>query len=85
MKMNTIRDFFSKMLTEGTAVSSKRFSGLVTLCNVLILAYITTIKKGETPEYMFDTLALLAGSFLGLTTIERIFVRKKSYEDENAK
>jgi len=73
------------MLTEGTAVSSKRFSGLVTLANVLILAYITTIKNGETPEFMFNTLALLAGSFLGLTTVERILVKPKSYQDENGK
>jgi hypothetical protein len=83
--MNVIRDFFSKILTEGTAVSSKRFSGLVTLANVLILAYSTTIKNGETPEFMFNTLALLAGSFLGLTTVERILVKPKSYQDENGK
>ena len=83
--MNVIRDFFAKMLTEGTAVSSKRFSGLVTLANVLILAYITTIKNGETPEFMFNTLALLAGSFLGLTTVERILVKPQSYQDENGK
>lgn len=83
--MSTIKDFLTKMLTEGTAVSSKRVSGLVTLVNVIVLAYITTIKNGETPEYMFDTLSLLAGSFLGLTTIERIFVKPKSYETENDK
>jgi hypothetical protein len=41
------------------------------------LTYITTVKKGQTPEYMFDTLAMLAGAFLGLTSIERIFVKKK--------
>jgi hypothetical protein len=41
------------------------------------LAYITTVKKGETPEFMFDTLAMLTAAFLGLTSIERIFVKKK--------
>ena len=79
-KMDSIKNFFNKMLTEGTAISSKRFSGLVTLANVIVLAYITTIKNGETPEFMFNTLSLLAGSFLGLTTLERILVRPKSYE-----
>ena len=75
--MKRLIDFFSSLLSEGTAVSSKRFSGLVTLANLIILAYITTVKKGETPEFMFDTLAMLAGAFLGLTSIERIFVKKK--------
>ena len=75
--MKRLIDFFSSLLSEGTAVSSKRFSGIVTLANLIILAYITTVKKGETPEFMFDTLAMLAGAFLGLTSIERIFVKKK--------
>ena len=75
--MKRLIDFFSSLLSEGTAGSSKRFSGIVTLANLIILAYITTVKKGETPEFMFDTLAMLAGAFLGLTSIERIFVKKK--------
>jgi hypothetical protein len=32
------------------------------------------------PEYMFDTLALLCGGFLGLTTVEAIFAKKKNPE-----
>jgi hypothetical protein len=75
--MKRLIDFFSSLLSEGTAVSSKRFSGIVTLANLIILAYITTVKKGETPEFMFDTLAMLTAAFLGLTSIERIFVKKK--------
>jgi hypothetical protein len=75
--MKRLIDFFSSLLSEGTAVSSKRFSGIVTLLNLIFLTYITTVKKGQTPEYMFDTLAMLAGAFLGLTSIERIFVKKK--------
>jgi hypothetical protein len=50
---------------------------------LIILAYITTVKKGETPEYVFDTLALLAASFLGLTTLEKIFVKKKNESGES--
>jgi len=75
--MKRLIDFFSSLLSEGTAVSSKRFSGIVTLLNLIILTYITTVKNGQTPEFMFDTLAMLAGAFLGLTSIERIFVKKK--------
>lgn len=75
--MRGFKDFFMSILTEGTSVSSKRFSGLVTLVNLIILTYITTIKKGETPEFMFETLALLSAAFLGLTSLERIFVGRK--------
>ena len=81
--MKTIGELFMKIMTEGTGVSSKRFSGLVTLLNLIILAYITTVKKGETPEYVFDTLALLTASFLGLTTLEKIFVKGKNNTDES--
>jgi hypothetical protein len=72
-----------KIMTDGTGVSSKRFSGLVTLLNLIILAYITTVKNGVTPEYIFDTLALLAASFLGLTTLEKIFAKNKVDKNES--
>lgn len=81
--MKTIGELFMKIMTDGTGVSSKRFSGLVTLLNLIILAYVTTVKNGETPEYIFDTLALLAASFLGLTTVEKIFGKKKIVSDES--
>jgi hypothetical protein len=44
------------------------------------LAYVATIKQGVCPEHMFDTLALLCGGFLGLTTVEAIFAKKKNPE-----
>jgi hypothetical protein len=47
------------------------------------LAYITTVKNGETPEHIFDTLALLTASLLGLTTIEKIFGKKKIVSDDS--
>lgn len=72
-----------KLLGDGSDVSSKRFSGLITLLNLIILAYITTYKNGVTPEYMYDTLALLCGGFLGLTTLEAIFAKKKGKQEEN--
>jgi len=78
-------ELFMKIMTDGTGVSSKRFSGLVTLLNLIVLAYITTIKNGQTPEYIFDTLALLSASFLGLTTIEKIWGKSKNVSDESGK
>jgi len=78
-----MKNFFMKLLGDGSDVSSKRFSGLITLLNLIILAYITTYKNGVTPEYMFDTLALLCGGFLGLTTLEAIFAKKKGKQEEN--
>jgi hypothetical protein len=74
-----------KIMTDGTGISSKRFSGLVTLLNLIVLAYITTIKNGQTPEYIFDTLALLSASFLGLTTIEKIWGKSRNVSDESGK
>jgi hypothetical protein len=78
-----MKNFFIKLLGSGSDVSSKRFAGLVTLLNLIILAYIATYKNGVTPEYMFDTLSLLCGGFLGLTTLETIFAKKKFKQDEN--
>ena len=78
-----MKNFFMKLLREGPAVSSKRFSGLITLLNLIILAYVATCKNGVTPEYMYDTLSLLCGSFLGLTTLEAIFAKKKIKQEES--
>ena len=65
------------LLGNGSDVSSKRFSGIVTLLNLIGLAYVATVKQGVCPEYMYNTLALLCGGFLGLTTVEAIFAKKK--------
>ena len=78
-------ELFMKIMTDGTGISSKRFSGLVTLLNLIVLAYITTIKNGQTPEYIFDTMALLSASFLGLTTIEKIWGKSRNVSDESGK
>ena len=72
-----------KLMGDGSDVSSKRFSGIVTLLNLIGLAYLATYKQGVCPEYMFDTLALLCGGFLGLTTVEAIFAKKKNPEPKN--
>lgn len=73
-------NFFMKLMGDGSDVSSKRFSGIITLLNLIGLAYVATAKQGVCPEHMFDTLALLCGGFLGLTTVEAIFAKKKNLE-----
>lgn len=75
-----MKNFFMKLVGDGSDVSSKRFSGIITLINLILLAYMATYMGGVTPEYMYDTLALLCGGFLGLTTVEAIFAKKKNPE-----
>lgn len=35
-----------------------------------------------TPEFMYDALALIAGGGLGLTVIEKIFVKKQTTSED---
>ena len=74
-----MKDFFIKMLSSDGKISSKRFSAFFTLVNIIILTYIATFlsKEHQTPEFMFDALALIAGGGLGLTVIEKIFTKKE--------
>ncbi len=81
--MKSIKNFIKSLLGDGSDVSSKRFSGIVTLLNLIVLAYVATQKTGICPEYMYDTLSLLCGGFLGLTTIEAIFGKKKNPETKS--
>lgn len=77
-----MKDFFIKMLSSDGKISSKRFASFFTLVNIIILAYIATFiaEDKQTPEFMFDALALIAGGGLGLTVIEKIFDKKKGTE-----
>ena len=70
--------FFKELLSTSNKASSKRFAALFTLLNVIILAYIATFKSkdGITPEFMYDSLCLIAGGGLGLTILETIFNKK---------
>lgn len=67
------------LLSSQSETSSKRFAALFTLFNVIAIAWVATIKdqKHVTPEFMFDSLALIAGGGLGLTVIEKIFTKKQ--------
>jgi lipoprotein signal peptidase len=72
------------MLSSDGKISSKRFSAFFTLLNIIVLTYIATFlsKENQTPEFMFDALALIAGGGLGLTVIEKIFTKKEEPKKE---
>lgn len=77
-----MKEFIKKMLSADGEISSKRVASLFVLINVVILAYMASIKNnGVLPDYMFDALCLIIGGGLGLTSIEAIF-RKKDEKDK---
>jgi hypothetical protein len=73
-----MKDFFSKMLSGDSRVSSKRVIAIVAIVNIIIFCYIATFLGKTIPEFMFDGLALISGGGMGLTAVESIFSRKKN-------
>jgi hypothetical protein len=72
-----MKQFFRDLLSGSNETSSKRFAALITLANVLVLAYLAAWKNNWlTPEYMFNALCLIVGGGLGLTVVEKIFGKK---------
>ncbi len=74
-----MKDFFRRMFSSGNEVSSKRFNTFYALTSIIMLAFIATFRSedGRTPEFMYDALALIAGSGMGLTVVEKIFSKPK--------
>jgi len=74
-----MKKFFTNLLSGTSDTSSKRFASLVALAVVISLAYIATYKNEDhiTPEFMFDSIALIAGGGLGLTVIENVVKLKQ--------
>lgn len=74
-----MKKFFTDLLSSNSDTSSKRFASLLALFVVISLAYIATYKNEEhiTPEFMFDSIALIAGGGLGLTVIENVVKMKQ--------
>lgn len=73
-----MKEFIKDLLASGDGTSSKRFSALITLFNVIILAWISTLNSatGVVPEYIFNGLLFVIAGGLGLTVIEKIFAKK---------
>jgi hypothetical protein len=79
-----MKQFFKDLFSGTSDTSSKRFAAIVALFSVIIITFLATFKAEfwVTPEFMFDSLALIAGGGLGLTVVEKIFT-KKSDQDGN--
>lgn len=73
-----MKKFIVNLLSSESESSSKRFGALFTLLNLIAITWVATLNDDKfiTPEFMYDTLALIAGGGLGLTVIEKIFTRK---------
>lgn len=82
-----MKKFFRDLLSGNSDTSSKRFASLLALTVIISLAYIATYKdeKHITPEFMFDSLALIAGGGLGLTVIENVVKMKQQAKSEKPK
>jgi len=80
-----MKKFFYDMFSSKSELSSKRFSAVFTLFNVIILTYVATFRNDDhiTPEFMFDALCLISGGGLGLTVIEKIFDKKNPKPNNN--
>lgn len=73
-----------KLLGNGDEVSAKRFSALLCLAVIIVLAFIAAFNDPAKicPPFMYDALALIAGSGLGFTVIEKIFTKSEKKTDE---
>ena len=74
-----MKNFWNKILSGTSDLSSKRFASLIALAVVIVLTFIATYKDEShiTPEFMFDAIALIAGGGLGLATMENMFKMKQ--------
>jgi len=73
-----MKQFILNLLSNQSETSSKRFSALVVLFNIIAMAWVATFKAKDwiTPEFMYDSLALIVGGGLGLTVLEKVFSKK---------
>jgi hypothetical protein len=74
-----MKKFFKDLLSGSPNASSKRFASLLALIVLISLTYIAAYKNEEhiVPEFMFDSIALIAGGGLGLTVIENVVKMKQ--------
>lgn len=79
--------FFKDLLSGSSEVSSKRVVALLTMFILLFAAIIALFKDDHCvmPEFMFNTLAVVAGSGLGLTAIENILKKREEPKVEEPK
>ena len=80
-----MKNFFTRLLSQDTPESSKRFAALISLFTIIFVTLVATFKAENwvTPEFMFDALALIVGGGFGLTVIEKIFTKKTPDKPNN--
>lgn len=77
-----MKKWILNLISKATSVSSKRIAGLFIVLNLIILAYIATLAFYICPAFMFDTMAILAGTLFGGTVVEAVMNKPKSNTDE---
>ena len=70
-----MKKFFKDLFSGSSETSSKRFAAIITLINVIALAYIAAYNAPNKalPTYMWTGLIIIVGGGLGLTVVEKIF------------
>jgi hypothetical protein len=78
-----VKRVIKKLLGNGDEISAKRFSALLCLVTIIALAFIAAFNDPAKicPPFMYDALALIAGSGLGFTVIEKIFTKNEKKGD----
>ena len=76
--LKSLKQFIKALLSSESETSSKRFAALTALFSIIVLAFTATFKAKDfvTPEFMFNSLAMIVGGGLGLTALENIFTSK---------
>jgi hypothetical protein len=74
-----MKKFIYELLSGKSDTSSKRFVSIVILFNLIAMTWVATIydENRVTPEFMYDALTIIAGSGLGLSVIEKVFLKKE--------
>jgi len=74
-----MRQFFKNLVSSNNESLIKRFSAIVIVISLILMAFLATFKTANwiVPEFIFDGLTWLAAGALGLTMVESIFIKKK--------
>jgi hypothetical protein len=82
MEKNSIKEFFGKMFSSSSGVSSKRVVAVIIIVNIIVFCYIAIFLGKALPEFMFDGLSMISGGGMGLTAMENIFGKRKKRNNE---
>ena len=74
-----MKKFIYDLLSGKSDTSSKRFVSIIILFNLIAMTWVATLADEHkvTPEFMYDALTIISGSGLGLSVIEKIFLKKE--------